>query len=348
MKLIIDITPPSEELKKVIMQKNQIYIHRNIIYGIAICLFTANLFIIGCATTTTTPQSPIFNLIRNPCDNWTIDTTKPYIQEEISYRLEMVSGKLIVKNDVGSIYISKSPDENLHVRSKKFALSEADLQKIQLKASQVEEKQIEITVHYWNTSDSLIGFNQLEVLVPPTLSYLEIKTTAADIQIDELEADLGIFNSCGENYIHQIDGDMDFQGEYGNIIIDHGSGNIRISSTTGDIICETRIQPEKRYELFTKIGDIYFIPLDGGGKISVSTTIGSIDLGDQVIVEKKKTLSSLFDNAEMMGINEGIFLDHEKERLKTIGYTDNEIEGVLGAGSAKIDLETTNGNIYIK
>ena len=88
--------------------------------------------------------------------------------------------------------------------------------------------------------------------------------------------------------------------------------------------------------------------MEQGGEVSARTVTGSIDLGNKVAIKKKETLSSLFDNAEMMGATGGVFLDNEMGRRESVGYTDNEIEGTLGIGDAKIELETINGNIYIK
>ena len=70
------------------------------------------------------PLEKLFSDIKNPCEMWAIDTATVYLSDEVSYRLENTDKSLLVRNDIGSIYIGKSPDENLYVKNRKFAISE--------------------------------------------------------------------------------------------------------------------------------------------------------------------------------------------------------------------------------
>jgi hypothetical protein len=288
--------------------------------------------------------------IENPCTKWEIDTTKIYVSERSIYKLEIPSGNLVVKNDIGSIYIGRSSDETLYIKNERFGVSEEMLESIRLSADSDGET-TEIIVHFWSSGDSLIGFDQLEVYVPEHLTNLTINSQSANIQIDALDANLQIENTCGNLYLEQRSGDAEIDASYGQVYLTSLNGSVDINTNTANVVCSPRIQSDEEYIIQTGSGSISFLPENQMGEIYIATITGSIDLGGRVDLDPDSELNKQKYEFTCEGVSTGDIYGSRGVSMdpgRNLSANPQEIVGKLGAGDAKIHLESMAGNIVIR
>ncbi|HEU4365968.1 MAG TPA: DUF4097 family beta strand repeat-containing protein, partial [Candidatus Krumholzibacteria bacterium] len=164
---------------------------------------------------------------------------------------------------------------------------------------------------------------------------MEVTATSGNVVIDNVKGKLELHGTSGDFKVTRIgrgadirltSGDLILEGCSGNLTFDAASGDARItevmgsveaSSSSGDI--EVLIVPiaDRTFELSTSSGDIdvfYVAVKDYGFQLDIQTASGSIE-GDLPI--------------------------------KVSRVDRRRLQGVVGSGAARVDIETASGDVTI-
>ena len=190
------------------------------------------------------------------------------------------------------------------------------------------------------------------VLTIPTSMAVEISVgegdvrvsgTRGSIEVETLDGDVWIQEAAGAVDVSTVDGNVEMVDVRGAVAVDNFDGNVHLSRVTGAIAVEGidgeiqlrdidseavdvstvdgsvwydgTVRPDGRYRLVTHDGDVTFTVAEGSGlTVSVSTFDGSL---------------------------------HPSFPIKLRSSVDRLTEFTIGDGSARVELESFDGDIFL-
>jgi DUF4097 and DUF4098 domain-containing protein YvlB len=191
-----------------------------------------------------------------------------------------------------------------------------------------------------------------ELMVPAWLplsldgmySDMTIEGTRAEVKVETLNGNILVKGGTGTLKLSSVQGTVQVEGARGRLELNSVSEGIRVIDAEGDITAETisgnlefiRVR-SKSVEAGTLSGEILY---DGtfqeGGQYSFVSHSGDIMLG------VPEGASATFNVATLDGEVENLFpvqgLEHPTRRRTTFR---------VGTGSAKVDIESFNGNVRV-
>jgi DUF4097 and DUF4098 domain-containing protein YvlB len=155
------------------------------------------------------------------------------------------------------------------------------------------------------------------VVVDNIKGKLEIEGTSGDFRASRVDKDADIQLASGDFILEGCSGNVSFRAASGDAVMREIDGSVDAASSSGDI--EVLIIPvaERSFSLSTSSGDVivYFVPVKGFGfQLDVRTSSGSIE-GDLPI--------------------------------KVTRADRRRLQGVVGSGAARVDIETASGDVTI-
>lgn len=155
------------------------------------------------------------------------------------------------------------------------------------------------------------------VVVDNVKGKLEIEGTSGDFRASRVGKDADIQLASGDFILEGCSGNVSFRAASGDAVMREIDGSVDASSSSGDI--EVLVVPlaDRAFNLSTSSGDIvlYYVPVKGFGfQLDVRTSSGSIE-GDLPI--------------------------------KVTRADRRRLQGVVGSGAARVDVETASGDVTI-
>ena len=175
-------------------------------------------------------------------------------------------------------------------------------------------------------------------------SDMTIEGTQAEVKAETLNGNIVVKGGAGTLNLHSVQGTISVQGSKGRLELNSVSEGITVVDAEGDITAETisgnidmRRVRSKSVEAGTLSGEILY---DGtfqeGGQYSFVSHSGDIMMG------VPEGASATFNIATLDGEVETKFavtgLEHPTKRRTTFR---------IGSGSAKVDVESFNGNVTV-
>ena len=226
-----------------------------------------------------------------------------------------------VKTENGSIETSIWDENSIHVVFEMWATgldkqdAEDNLDDIDISISGTDSDVLYIDVDFPNRDGIEYGCN-ISVELPSSLS-LDLESTNGSITVLESKGGIECFTSNGTISIEDTEGDAELKTSNGKIVAENHYGDLEGRTSNGEIDADIILPEDGRCILNTSNGSIDLsIPRDTSAEIQASTTNGAVEISglDVTIVTMRET----------------------------------EFEGKMGDGSGSIDLETTNGSIFIE
>ena len=167
------------------------------------------------------------------------------------------------------------------------------------------------------TGDLAVSATSGSVVVDNVKGMLEIEGTSGDFRASRIGKDADVQLASGDFVLEGCSGNVSFRAASGDATLREVDGSVNASSSSGDI--EVQIIPvaERSFSLSTSSGDVglYYIPVKGFGfQLDVRTSSGSIE-GDLPI--------------------------------KVTRADRRRLQGVVGSGAARVDVETASGDVTI-
>lgn len=155
------------------------------------------------------------------------------------------------------------------------------------------------------------------VVIDNVKGMLEIEGTSGDFRAARIGKDADVQLASGDFTLEGCSGNVSFRAASGDAVMREIDGSVNASSSSGDI--EVLVIPvaERTFSLSTSSGDVgvYYIPVKGFGfQLDVRTSSGSIE-GDLPI--------------------------------KVTRADRRRLQGVVGSGAARVDIETASGDVTI-
>ncbi len=155
------------------------------------------------------------------------------------------------------------------------------------------------------------------VVIDNVKGKLEIEGTSGDFRASRVGKDADIQLASGDFILEGCSGNVSFRAASGDAVMREIDGSVDASSSSGDL--EVLVVPlaERAFNLSTSSGDIvlYYVPVKGFGfQLDVRTSSGSIE-GDLPI--------------------------------KVTRADRRRLQGVVGSGAARVDVETASGDVTI-
>jgi len=300
---------------------------------------------------------------KSHCYHWAVDTSLAYQHRQVTLSTMLTeSGKLIIDNAVGSIAIRPGKWSNVFVKGEIYLPEGQPLDSVSVR-SQIQNSPTRSDSNFvyiytdYRLTDRFDGFTLMDVFVPEELKELEIRSKSASITISQLNANLIIGSPCSNVIAREITGDSEIWVEYGNVILENNGGHVNIENIAGDVTLIAKVENGKTYDVETVSGTIQFIPRNNSGSISIATVSGRIDVSENLISTESSPFSEnpgyateLRGEIEIQG--EDIPQADVTDRLLQISAGKRSeaqvVEGRLGTGSARIYLNSTNGDIYVR
>lgn len=165
--------------------------------------------------------------------------------------------------------------------------------------------------------DMSVGATSGNVNVENVRGTLEISGTSGDFDVSQVQKDINVQLTSGDFVLQGCSGDVVFRSASGDARMSEVGGSVDASSSSGDI--QVLIAPvgERNFAFSSSSGDIdisYVPAKDYGFHLDVSTNSGSIE-GDMPI--------------------------------KVSRVDRRRLQGVVGSGSAKLQVETASGDVSI-
>jgi hypothetical protein len=165
--------------------------------------------------------------------------------------------------------------------------------------------------------DMTIGATSGNVNIENVRGKLEISGTSGDFDVSQVQKDINVQLTSGDFVLQGCTGDVVFRSASGDARMSEVGGSVDASSSSGNI--EVLISPvgERTFAFSSSSGDIdisYVPAKDYGFHLDVSTNSGSIE-GDMPI--------------------------------KVSRVDRRRLQGVVGTGSAKLQVETASGDVSI-
>jgi hypothetical protein len=165
--------------------------------------------------------------------------------------------------------------------------------------------------------DMTVGATSGNVNVENVRGKLDVSGTSGDFNVSQVQKDMNVQVTSGDFVLQGCSGNVVFRSASGDAHMTEVDGSVDASSSSGDI--EVLIAPvgERNFAFSSSSGDIdisYVPAKDYGFHLEVSTNSGSIE-GDMPI--------------------------------KVSRVDRRRLQGVVGTGSAKLQVETASGDVSI-
>jgi len=198
------------------------------------------------------------------------------------------------------------------IKKSRFGQDELDKAEINVLES---ENLIEIEAEYVGTRLTTPSVD-MNIKVPKNVTVEYIKTSNGAIQINGVKGNISATTSNGAIDIENIDG---------YVSATTSNGGIEVKDTKGV------------KDLKTSNGRIYAEIFDFIDDIMISTSNGGIDIFINPLLNADIEMTTSNGQISISGIS-----------LNVTNSEDKHIVGKLGQGGNKIDIQTSNGNIYFK
>ncbi len=155
------------------------------------------------------------------------------------------------------------------------------------------------------------------VVVDNIKGMLQIEGTSGDFRAARIGKDADVQLASGDFLLEGCSGNVSFRAASGDAVMREVDGSVNASSSSGDIEVQVIPVAERSFSLSTSSGDVgmYYIPVKGFGfQLDVRTSSGSIE-GDLPI--------------------------------KVTRADRRRLQGVVGSGAARVDIETASGDVTI-
>ena len=226
-----------------------------------------------------------------------------------------------VRTENGSIEVSAWDENSIHVVFEMWATgldkqdAENNLDDIDISISDTDSDVIYIDVDFPNREGIEYGCD-VSVELPASLS-MDLESSNGNIIVLKSKGGIECFTSNGDIRTEDTEGDAELKTSNGKVIVENHYGGLEGRTSNGEIDVDIILPESGRCILNTSNGFIDLsIPKDTSAEIQASTTNGGI---------------------EISGLD-----------ITIITMRETEFEGRMGDGSGSIDLETTNGSIFIK
>ncbi len=228
-----------------------------------------------------------------------IETDQP-----VDLRLEMASGNLTVSGGESDRLIIEAVKR---IRATGRDEAEEVANHIEIKVEQTGNL-VEITTNYLKLSNRSRSFWSKVLgagadsygdvdfnITVPDINLFKIKSTAAEIELSNIEAEIDVENASGSTRgeflfgpvtVRQPAGDIELKWVEGDIRINSNSSRITIKqvvgaidvlSRTGDVRIQTELDSPRDYFVETTTGKITFeVPENSSGMLSIETRSGNV------------------------------------------------------------------------
>jgi len=243
-------------------------------------------------------------------------------EETFTFKLDD-GGRFGISNVNGSITVTGGSGDSVEVLAIKKADNQKELDEIEIVISETSS---EITIETelgesdgWWSHGSTGGQVTYEITVPSGITLDSVETVNGNVDISGV---------TGKVVAESVNGDLDISGVTGKVVAESVNGDLDISNLAGDV------------RLSTVNGGIEagFDKLDGDQSVKAETVNGRVTLvlpDDADCEISADTLNG--------GINAKDFgLDADK------GFVGSDLNGKIGSGSARVNIDTVNGGIKIK
>ena len=197
---------------------------------------------------------------------------------------------------------------------KKSRISQDELEKTLINVIE-SESLIEIEAEYIGTRLTTPSVD-MNIKVPKNVTVEYVKTSNGAIQISGVKGNITATTSNGAIDIEDVDG---------YITATTSNGKIDVKKTTGIM------------DLESSNGGIYAEVYDFKKDISISTSNGRIDVYINPLLNADIEMTTSNGQISISGISLNVTYSEEKH-----------IIGKLGEGGNKIDIQTSNGDIYLR
>jgi DUF4097 and DUF4098 domain-containing protein YvlB len=197
---------------------------------------------------------------------------------------------------------------------KKSRLGQDELDKAEINVLESDDL-IEIVAEYVGTRSTTPSVD-MNIKIPKNVTVEYVKTSNGAILINEVKGNISVTTS---------NGDIEIENIKGYISASTSNGRIDVKDTTGV------------KDLKTSNGRIYAEIFDFIDDITISSSNGGIEIyiNPQLNADIEMTTSN--GQISISGIS-----------LNVTNSEDKHIVGKLGLGGNKIDIHTSNGNIYLR
>jgi DUF4097 and DUF4098 domain-containing protein YvlB len=199
---------------------------------------------------------------------------------------------------------------------------------------------------YWEDDEADLIFTiptSMAVEVSSGEGDIRVSGTRASVAAETLEGDVEIRDAAGAVAVQTVEGDIEIAAVRGAVAVESGDGEIRLSQVSGPIAAEgidgditLRGIDSESVEVSTVDGDVWY---DGtvrdGGEYSLVTHDGDVTFS--VPEGAGLTVSvATFDGSL-----------HPSFPVTLRGSVGQLTEFTIGDGSARVELETFDGDIYL-
>lgn len=215
---------------------------------------------------------------------------------------------LSIENINGDIIISATEGDKIIVTANLRAGSDEALQKLNVEITD-ENGQICFETHHKKSSASWFHWGGSD---SGQISYTVSLPTSVDLKsIETVNGDVEIEGVSASAMVSTVNGDLRLSGLAGNAGLETVNGSIRVEFSKFTETQEAVIE--------TVNGSVVvYLPADASAKVSAETVNGSIKAGD-------------------------FNLEANKGR-----YVGSDLNGNIGTGEARLEIETVNGSIKVK
>jgi DUF4097 and DUF4098 domain-containing protein YvlB len=153
---------------------------------------------------------------------------------------------------------------------------------------------------------------------------IEAQTTSGDIRLDRIRGRLRVGTTSGDIELDDVTApDLDLHSVSAGIRIRRlQATNVRIATTSGDVVYDGGVDPKGTYEISTHSGDVRFaVPPNTGADLAVHTYSGSIDSAFPITIQPGENIRP-----------------QRRQRM----------EFSVGGGGARVTITTFSGDITIE
>lgn len=295
------------------------------------------------------------------------------------FHREMAVGKnptLFLSNICGKVIIKSHPEEKITVNASKVVKTR-DLEKAEELAEKIkieikkDGEEVSIRTEYPDSRflKSFSAWVNYEISVPPG-TELNIKTTSADVEVEEIEQKIRISTVSGDLEAQTIRGIIDFSSVSGDVLLQDIEGDLFLKGTSSDLEL-TRINGNVRIDCVS--GDLELSGIEGAievstssgdievdqnqGELDVTTISGDVEVKTRISPEGKYNVETtsgeiLFylpeDSDADLECETRSGSIHTRVALDVLSTSRDFLKGKLGSGGSRIDLSTTSGDIKVR
>jgi DUF4097 and DUF4098 domain-containing protein YvlB len=197
---------------------------------------------------------------------------------------------------------------------KKSRISKEELDKVEINVLE-SENLIEIEAEYVGSRAATPSVD-MNIKIPKNVTVEYAKTSNSDILISKVIGNITAITS---------NGDIDIEDVKGYISASTSNGRIDVKGTTGI------------KDLQTSNGRIFADIYDFLDDITISSSNGGIDVYINPMLDADIEMTTSNGDISLIDISLNVSI-----------LEDKHIVGKLGEGGSKIDIQTSNGNIYLR